>query len=84
MNLEEILQGSLAPAEKESSGKGPRKTSDKISARKQSALAESKPSGPRRKFDKSVLLQRFQLTQELDMGVFEQSTLLDHCDLFVS
>ena len=31
-----------------------------------------------------MLLQRFKLTQELDMAVFEQASLLDHCDLFVS
>ena len=62
VNLEEILLGSLAPAEKETAGKGPRKTSGKVSSRKQSTLPEPKPSGPRRKFDKQVLLQRFKLT----------------------
>ena len=62
VDLEEILQGSLAPADKGPAAKGPRKVSDKGANRKQSSLPEPRVSGPRRKFDKAVLLQRFKLT----------------------
>ena len=77
-NLEKAIKSSLAPVAEEGA-KSARKQSgtdptNKDGSRKQSGYAVTAPirnQGPRKKYDRKVLIARFKQRKEIDMGVFE-------------